>query len=378
MRNTRFRTCGSIRNTVVILAGLAAELVAWPARGLARPPAEALAPDRAVVGGASARFEVRGQVLGPNGKPVAGAEVSLYAGSESGKEPRSVEQSVPTRTVTDADGKYRFSAFRTELDGGFSVVATAKGCGPDWVSLSALTFDPVSARPPSGALPDLRLVEDDVPIAGRALDLESQPLADVTLRVLRVRKSPGEDLVPFFKVWTGEAGLKRVAVAYEEGTMITLQVTREVKTNANGQFRLDGFGQDRVVILAVGGLGLEHRVVEVVTRAELPKGLSPIVRPANVDFLLAPSKPITGTVWERATGKPAVGVEVQGWSPQSVEANRATTNQQGRYRLTGMAKARAYSLAAQGGRLSDPPGTSMTPRAWRPSPRTSSWNAGLK
>ncbi len=239
------------------------------------------------------------------------------------------------RATTDAEGKYHFSATKGEMDQLASVVASAKDLGPDWVPLTRLNQ--------GGGLPNLRLVKDDIPITGRVLDLERQPVAGATVKVLRVLKAPGENLWPFFGAWR-----KPRPVGYEEGVMTLLEMSREVKTGADGKFTLAGFGHDRVVVLVIESPDLERRVAEVITRATVPKG-DAVVCAAKADYLLAPAKPIVGVVRDKGTGKPVAGVEVTCWPPQSLEPNRAITDEKGRYRLAGVAKSNnGYYLIAQG------------------------------
>jgi protocatechuate 3,4-dioxygenase beta subunit len=279
----------------------------------------------------SKSFEVQGRVLGPDGKPAANAEVFLCARWAMGSDVQKHKgDKVPSpRATTDAEGKYRFSATQAEMNQHVSVVAATKDLGPDWVPLTRLNR--------GGGLPDLRLVKDDIPITGRVLDLESQPVAGATVKVLRVLKAPGENLWPFFGVWHKP-----------ESFMTSLDISREVKTGADGKFTLAGFGHDRVAVLMIESPDLERRVAEVITRAAVPKGI-PVVCAAKADYVLAPAKPIVGVVRDKGTGKPVAGVEVTCFSPQSVEPDRATTDEKGRYRLAGVAKSNTgYYLIAQG------------------------------
>jgi protocatechuate 3,4-dioxygenase beta subunit len=325
-------------NTVLLLAALAAMCAGF--LGTAGTPAqtpEAKGPADAAKGAKDAEpsktFEVQGRVLGPDGKPAANAEVFVCArwavASDAQKDKG--EKLPSPRAITDADGKYRFSATQAEMNQHVSVVAAAKDLGPDWVPLTRLNR--------GGGLPDLRLVKDDIPITGRVLDLESQPVAGATVNVLRVMKAPGENLWPFFGARSR---------GYEEGVMTSLEMSREVKTGADGKFTLAGFGHDRVVVLVIESPDLERRVAEVITRTAVPKGV-PVVCAAKADYLLAPAKPIAGVVRDKGTGKPVAGVKVTGFTPQSVEPDRATTDEKGRYRLAGVAKSNTgYYLLAQG------------------------------
>src|SRR5579884_37103 len=125
-------------------------------------PARSASEDHAV--------EIKGRVLDPDGKPLSGAKV--YLSTYNGKD----KNDPKIRAVTDADGRFVFSASRAEVDRGEMVVAEAARYGQDWVSLK-------EAR--DGKELTLRLVKDDVPIRGRVLDLEGRPIAGATVRLLR-------------------------------------------------------------------------------------------------------------------------------------------------------------------------------------------------
>src|SRR5207302_1696883 len=83
--------------------------------------------------------------LDPDGKPVAGARVALWA--RNGKEPAA-------HTMTDKQGHYRLTIPKG-ANAGATVVATADGAGPDWAPV-----------PAAGRELTLKLVKDDVPIKG--------------------------------------------------------------------------------------------------------------------------------------------------------------------------------------------------------------------
>ena len=297
---------------------------------------------------------VAGQVLGADGKPFPGA--SVYVSTYTAK-----DQTDPkVRATSGPDGRFRFTATRSEVDCNETVAAVAPGCGPDWVELAGLDR--------SGDLPALRLVKDDVPITGQVLDLENEPVPNAVVRVVRVRKMPGEDLAPWVKDLQAVAGKSifdlgraRTLMGYER-TMKpvwgVLGVPPSVQADADGRFRLSGFGRERLVELALEAPGLERRQVTVVTRQELPDGLPPFTYAARFEHRAAPAKPIAGTVREKGTGKPAAGVEINcplvsasGALTDVLPAGNitATTDDQGRYRLAGVPKSRQYHLAAGGG-----------------------------
>jgi hypothetical protein len=298
---------------------------------------------------------ISGQVLGPEGKPLTGAKIYISTYTEKN------HADPPVRATSGPDGRFRFSATTAEVNGNESVVAVAEGYGPSWVELAGLDR--------SGALPVLRLVKEGVAITGRVLDLENLPIAGATVRVVRVRKMPREDLEPWLKDMQAvgnksvlDLGRNRVLLTYERLMKQlggVLGAPHTVKVSADGRFRLAGFGQDRVVELAIEGPGVETRRVTVVTRADLPKGLPPFTFGARFEFRASPAKPIVGTVREKGSGKPVPGVEIAcpfvsgsgGFTDlRPGGSSSATTDDQGRYRLLGTPKSKQYHLGAAGGR----------------------------
>jgi RNA polymerase sigma factor (sigma-70 family) len=325
---------------------------------LSQPPAQDTRPgpkEAAPIPPPAARIEtegqvlVSGQVLGPDGTPVAGAKVYVSSYTEQDHNDPEV------RATSGPDGRFRFAATRWEVGVNECVAAVAEGLGPDWIELAKLDA--------AGSLPPLRLVKDDIPITGRVLDLESRPVAGATVRVLRVRKMPGEDLTPWIKDHPAQAGDKpeeifargRVALNYERIMTSVWGVRgtpRSVQTAADGRFRLSGFGRERVVDLVVEGPTIEHRRLQVLTRTGLPQGLALLTYGARFDHLAGPSKPISGTVREKGTGKPLAGVQVRGSVMQGLTitesmAAQTTTDAQGRYRLLGTSKSQRYLVLAK-------------------------------
>jgi RNA polymerase sigma factor (sigma-70 family) len=284
---------------------------------------------------------ITGRVLGPDGKPVKGAKV--YVSPYTWKDhpaPRAV-------TTTDAAGRFRLTALDREVDRHDMVVAVADGFAPDWAALGHGAPD--SER-------TLRLVKD-VPISGRVLDLEGRPVAGVAVRLITVRKDPGEDLTTLVKDLQASARDRNSVghnwVAYQEKAAAIwgiLGVPRSVTTDREGRFRRAGCGRERVVNLEVKGPTIARADLYVLTRPGL-KGLPPDVHGATFAFLAGPTKPIRGTVKDRRTGKPVAGIEV-GAQPYLGDHTGAgvstTTDARGRFTLLGLPKARSYHLGVGG------------------------------
>ena len=143
-------------------------------------------------------FPVRGRVLDPDGKPVAGAEIYVHhynfdamASTTGNTVPSYKSGRVAT---SDADGRFRFELDKGASDfpyrdwpawHGAEIAAVAPGYGPAWLTAeSLLKLEEGTAS--------WRLVRDDVPIRGRVLDSQGRPVAGVTVHASEIREADTE------------------------------------------------------------------------------------------------------------------------------------------------------------------------------------------
>ncbi len=290
------------------------------------PPARSASKDEAL--------SIKGRVLGPDGKPLAGAKV--YVTTRTHKDKRDPK----VRAETDAEGRFHLTASREEVARNESIVATAPDYGPDWLALKEVRDDKELT---------LRLVKDDVPISIRVLDLEGRPVAGATVHVHYIKKMPEEDLTPWLAAMQAKAGnrnaVNEVRWRYHDimkGLWDVPGSPKPPKSGKDGRFQLRGFGRERVVHLRIEGPGIESDDVTVLTRPGPVNRLLPDMRGAAFDHPAAPNKPIRGTVLDKATGKPLAGVRVY-CSPNGTET---VTDKAGHYEIPGVRKAEQYYLNA--------------------------------
>jgi RNA polymerase sigma factor (sigma-70 family) len=274
-------------------------------------------------------IQVRGQVLDPDGKPLAGAK--LYLKYDYGR-----DENLPVRATSDAEGHFAFAFPRSLFDPSipdrswYQVMAIADGYGPDW----AYQVKPV----PSTDL-KLRLVRD-LPIRGRIVTLDGRPVRGATLQVeqintyvnleaflqtVRDREWPLVD----GKGWSGPfPGQPRV-----------------LTTDAEGRFRLTGLGRDRLVEFRLEGPGIQYGPVRALAREMKPVEPRQMKPPAygpnmakvygaTFDHAAVPSRPIRGVVRDKKTGLPVAGVEVDAVGT----TQKSRSDKDGRYELLGCAK----------------------------------------
>jgi RNA polymerase sigma factor (sigma-70 family) len=129
--------------------------------------------------------ETRGRVLGPDGKPMAGAELTLWwyqivpVAWHHHDFPTARPKLVAT---TGPDGTFKATFPKSVVANAFSttqiqnpwkwmaITAAAEGYGPAWGSIHDETNNY-----------ELKLVEDDVPVRGRILDLQGRPVSGVSV-----------------------------------------------------------------------------------------------------------------------------------------------------------------------------------------------------
>lgn len=264
-----------------------------------------------------------GKVVDENGKPIAGAKVYIWAEWSAGPE-----------TVTDAEGGFRLQVAPDRLTENAHLVARAEGCGPDWQALKkGENQDAIT----------LHLPADDLPINGRILDLEGNPIAGAKVRVINIQKPAEGDLTPWLeKQKRGSTiGLPRLPIAAPQGNASL--------TDEEGRIHLTGVGRERIARISVTGAGLETTDFWVVTRPELPEGLrggNLGTYPATFAHLVGPGKVIIGTVREKGTGKPLAGITVAYLLYGKIYTE---TDAEGNYRIEGVGKQTEYGVAVGGG-----------------------------
>jgi RNA polymerase sigma factor (sigma-70 family) len=278
---------------------------------------------------------VAGQVLGADGLPLVGGKIHLWT-----KAARNTGD-LPVRAETDRDGKFQFSAREQDIEQGGIIVAKAAGYGPDWNALKKLG---------DGELLHFKLFRDDLPITGRVLTLEGQPVAEARVEIVRVGKKPGgEDLASWVKknvtmrskgTYLNEEGLQTIPASI-------LGLPETATTGKDGRFQLTGAGRERVVTLNLRGPTIQHTRVWAATRPGPERGWIPGsfgLYAATFSHFVSPTKPFVGTIRDRRTGMPLAGVSIEGGSWEA----RTTTDANGKYRLIGVPKGQGYGLIADG------------------------------
>ena len=320
----------------------AAALVALGHAGPSAPPVEAPATATPSVPAPPVEdVVVRGRVIDPAGRPVAGAVVRTLA---------NYNHPAPAPVVTSAaDGTFALpvaTRFRqAEPMSRFrGLVATAAGFGPGW-TLDTLRPDVV-----------IRLVVEGPPIEGRIIDAAQRPVAGATVEVANL-------FAPLLQTDKVESGSLAAYLAAPptssigSGTLWLPAAPTSTTTDGDGRFRLAGFGPERLVVLIVRQPAIVTTRLYVATRGGEPITASRqdmvwtrpyTFQPARFEQAIASSRVVQGVVTDFATGRPLAGWKVEGANHESTDEVAddvaAVTGPDGRYTLTGLPADKAYRV----------------------------------
>jgi RNA polymerase sigma factor (sigma-70 family) len=282
--------------------------------------------------------EVRGQVLDPHGKPLAGAELYVgYAvrrfvhpamsGNALARQPW--PDPYPRRATTGADGRFQFRFATAELDPRVlddarpAVTAIAAGYGPEWAEIGPL------------AVGDLKLqLVDDLPVSGRVLDPERRPVAGARLVVQGIYSGPADELSRFLK-GDRDGWAPRCWKGPLPGNAPT------ITTDAEGRWRSRGLGRDRIAAFALDGPGVPRTFLNVATRGE--EAFPTDIHGPAFDYLAPRVRTIRGAVRDDATRNPFAGVTV------TIRPGNATarTGPDGRFEIFDYSQKVGYGLVAE-------------------------------
>jgi len=375
MTTLKIKVAAVVMLALAALGGVAAAALA---AGEAPPKAQALPPvptsQPLAIAKASPKPEqadevrIQGKVLGPNGLAYKGARLFLIHPSRE----RTVVQYarvnvnandpfpfVGLQATSDADGSFRFVVPPSEVDDPnkaefwktAQVIALADGLG---FALSHVIKKDETLT--------LRLVRDDVPIKGRVVDLQGNPIAGATARIIAIKANEKEDLT----AWYEALHVRKSGFDVESDHLTKWLSIRDFPapfsqtiTGADGRFELKGVGRERLATLVIEGPTIESACVNAMTRPadpiRVPGYRSPGAK-ANVvyvgaqfDHVAGPSRPLEGTVFDKKTKRPLAGVTIRAGNSlpaNPIEFVSTTTDAQGHYRLVGLSEGRERNVYA--------------------------------
>jgi beta-lactamase regulating signal transducer with metallopeptidase domain len=317
--------------TVWTLACGTAVAMAIAAVALAQQGSAASSPEKTATD--SKERTAKGQVLGPDGEPVAGAKVYWVAHLKSSLShmamPRDDDRSIYTnliilsRSTTDSNGRFEVSSKYgpddfTEINGiSSNLVTMADGFGIDSRALSTVA-DPLKVT--------IRMQPEKV-ISGRLLTPSGMPAPGVrvTLDGFRLREDKASSDGMF--IWSTTS---------DSTPEYWVPSTR---TDSAGRFSLHGVPQNAFAYLLFWSQDFAVDIVTVSTHdgdLNSKKSRTIPVR-SNFTHTLEPARPVQGRVTDKATGKPLQGivVELSPLGSTGGKSYRTRTDNDGRYRISG-------------------------------------------
>jgi hypothetical protein len=295
--------------------------------------------------------EFRGRVVGPEGKPLAGARIYLdyfvWAEYRDHVPPR-------LRATTGADGCFRFTvaksyfARRLVLEPWrYAIVfALADGFGMGFSNAD----EPDSERDLT-----IRMPNDDAPLAGRLIDLEGRPVVGATVRATAIAASPASDLTPFLSAGRDSKvriyELKAKYLPKEARPALLSALIKPATSGPDGRFLIRGIGRERLVDLEIEGPAIRWQTLSALTRPGPPIDIVDLYRKkdpwitrvqgASLDLTLAPSRAYEGVIRDRDSGAPIPGVLIESYQlADSTTVNntliKTKSDKDGHFRLLGM------------------------------------------
>jgi len=354
-------------------------VTAPPATAIRRTANNAVPQPNPASADTTGTFVVRGRVLDPDGKPVAGAEIYVRHFAEIqwlSIDPMAVRQKGRV-AVADGDGRFHFDIDKTLGDGPFDgsprwlkaqIAAAAPRFAPAWIEAGDVVKKGEAT---------LQLARDDVPVRGRVLDSQGRPVAGVVVRIQLIWEvKDGVDLDAMLA--SGELdenhvardyGLYQRAPTWQADPAPLWPGGRDAwTTGADGRFEVRGVGRDRIARLDFHGGGVADGTIFVMAR---PAKTSPKARPARqrdmlmfgregafigmypqgtqlvgatFDYIAGPTKPFTGIVRLKGSGKPVEGAIVRIADPATHTSVTAQTDAAGRFRVDGVPKGAFYQV----------------------------------
>jgi hypothetical protein len=294
-----------------------------------------------------------GRVLGPDGKPLAGARI--YIGRDEPK----LKEIGPVRAQTDADGRFAFDApdmTYTELDSLPArrqgvLVATADGYAPDWKVTWGANHGSFRSHwdPVEGADLALELARDDVVIHGRFLDPQGRPLAGARVQLTGLMVPVEHDLDAHLKhqARKSEPGCTDYRRETHRPHLLPALIT-ETRTDATGRFTISGLGRERLATLKVSAPQVVDTEITVMTRIARDVAIWPdhqgnpreMIYGAGFVLQLKPGLTVRGVVRNKDSRAPIPGmwVGLRGASLNGLNDGEypTSTDEHGRFTITGL------------------------------------------
>jgi protocatechuate 3,4-dioxygenase beta subunit len=199
---------------------------------------------------------LRGQVLLPDGKPAAGAE--LYWTEIELHRFEDILKAVPRGTTNDK-GRFEITLSESDLPATRTlqtISARKAGYGIAWQRIARKE------------IPDditLRLAQD-LPIRGQVLDTEGRPVIGAKVSLARIQASRNDNLDAFLLAWKQSWHDAEYTKLDEPGAFYANFDPLDTVTNEEGRFEILGAGVERLAFVEIRATGYAYDQLHVVTR----------------------------------------------------------------------------------------------------------------
>ncbi len=188
-------------------------------------------------------------------------------------------------------------------------------------------------------------------ITGRLIDTEGNPVVGAKIKADQIREYPGCD---FDKVLNAALTDDKAISRLPQSKPVYSGNIKPATSDANGQFTIDGIGDNRMAMLIVTGekIATVRRAVSTTTidRLDSEEFDWPFndhrIHGNDVTIVCEPSQPISGVVVDKKSGKPIEGLQVAGIqiienTPgmifiDEIAETRVITDSEGRFHITGL------------------------------------------
>ncbi|QDV44536.1 Regulatory protein BlaR1 [Stieleria neptunia] len=341
----------------------------------------------------SNELAISGIVREQSGDPIGGAKIWLAVTSfEFNSEVNMENREGLLRELGSTDEQGRFECLldtTTALEirnrprfARVQIIATSDGHGMDWLPLDVFQDDPIPSQE-RGLLQSriddafgdgrfasrtLVLRPESQPVQGRLVDLEGNRLSNVTVFVESLRQPNVPQLMNALENAWKQGVYDAMSSTGVAGGLARTELQKlfpPIKTDENGEFQIRGIGDDQLATLVfqderiearpVHVLGREMEMVSLPYRDQKPDGTKDLFVGRDFNHFAAPSIPIEGTVTDYDTGKPIADVLVSverlfrhKYAKLRLDTRhmRAVTDEQGRFRITGMPPGEGHILEA--------------------------------
>jgi RNA polymerase sigma factor (sigma-70 family) len=307
-----------------------------------------------------------GRVLGPDGKPLAGANVYYHFITRQ-------YEPTPVRARTDDQGKFWFALTQQDVPlSADAINSDPLRRGHVVVKADGFAFAWRTITKPTGDLA-IQLSRDDAPLEGRIVNLEGKPLAGLHVSARSAASPDSGDLTDFLKALRSgnslyDALFKNVPNYYCNPIIGRQEVPLlpSTTTGADGRFRLQGFAKEQLVELRIEGPTIETQQLFVLTRT-MPRGSERLLTAPRIkdpvfgpdvnllvlwngfDHAAPPGQVVVGTVHDETTDRPIPGVIVESYMLAGTRLAqnsiyRTVADERGHYRFIGLPRGKGNRL----------------------------------